>query len=428
VGAPILQTRPAATAASAADVVAPATRVAGARVRLSALEPAQARYEIRIDRALDDIVQRLRDLPQTMASTAFQTPVWLASWYATIGKAIGEPMLVTVADNRSGEVAAILPLVRRTTCGLAIVEFADGGVSDNNGPILGPAAPTDRAGAIVLWDALRSALGGIGLVRFTKMPMTIDGRVNPFALLDGNHAAAVNRNVVTIDGTWERYLKSLERRFRKELGRSWRVFLGHEGAAFERITDVDHAARVLAELERQQSDHMKDRAKYILDQPAVAEFFRKLLVDGRDDGSVILTALTRGTEVVSALLGIVRGDTYVMVRISSGAKEWSNCSPGRLVIVRTMEMLHAQGFRHFDFSIGNYPYKRRLGVEAQPLCDFVIALSYYGLPLQLWDRACHLIRRGFGGVLRRLLAASWHRALPSSTLKRLATSQTLARF
>jgi CelD/BcsL family acetyltransferase involved in cellulose biosynthesis len=95
-----------------------------------------------------------------------------------------------------------------------------------------------------------------------------------------------------------------------------------------------------------------------------------------------------------------------MVRIStSGVKEWSNCSPGRLVIVRTMQMLHAQGFRHFDFSIGNYAYKRRLGVEPQPLRDLVVARAPYGLPSQLWDRARHLIRRNASlhALARRLV-------------------------
>jgi CelD/BcsL family acetyltransferase involved in cellulose biosynthesis len=67
--------------------------------------------------------------------------------------------------------------------------------------------------------------------------------------------------------------------------------------------------------------------------------------------------------------------------------------------------LHGQGFRHFDFSIGNYPYKRRLGVEAKPLCDLVTALSPRGLPLQFWDRAAHLIRRNpsLHGLARRAL-------------------------
>lgn len=358
-----------------------------------ATPPVRARYEIRIDRRPEGMADRLRGSLRATTATAFQSPVWLAAWYATIGTAIGEPMMVTILESRSGEVAAILPLIQRTERHINIVEFADGGVSDNNAPILGPAAPVDVAGASALWLALRNAMPGVDLLRFTKMPAKIGDRINPFALIDTAHAASVNRNVVTIEDSWERYLKSLERRFRKELGRSWRVFLAHDGAAFERIVDADRAAQVLAELERQQSDHLKERGDYILDRPEIAAFYRKLLADGLADGSVILTALTHDTEVVSALLGIVRGDTFVMVRISTGSNEWSNCSPGRLVIVRTMQMLHEQGFRHFDFSIGNYAYKRRLGVESEPLRDLVTALSPYGLPLQLWDRARHMVRR-----------------------------------
>ncbi|MBX9774024.1 MAG: GNAT family N-acetyltransferase [Xanthobacteraceae bacterium] len=395
---PMLKTRPAATAVSAVDTAAlnaralqPATIVVGGPARSA---PAHVRYEIHIDRDARTIAARLRGLMPRTTSTAFQTPVWLTTWYATIGVSAGKPMLVTVTESDSGELAAILPLVRRRQRGLTIVEFADGGVSDNNGPILGPAAPADRISACALWDALCKALPGVDLIRFTKMPATIEGRANPLALIDACLAAAVNRNVVTIEGAWERYLKSLERRYRKELGRSWRVFLGHEGAAFERITGAARAASVLAALERHQAAHLREQgADYFLDRPEVAAFYRKLLADGLADGSVILTALTRRTEVVSALLGIARGGTFVMVRIATGAKQWSNCSPGRLVIVRTMEMLHAQGFRHFDFSIGNYAYKRRLGVESQPLRDLIAATSVYGLPLQLWDRIRHWVRR-----------------------------------
>ncbi len=394
VAAPTVPARDAAALVAHPSPAEPETVIVGGRARLSPLSPPHDRYEIRIDRQVEGLAERLRGSLQATAATAFQTPVWLSSWYATVGTAIGGPMLVTIVDSHSGEVAVILPLVRRTDGRLNIVEFADGGVSDNNAPILGPAAPVDAAGSNALWCALRTALPGVDLIRFTKMPATIDGRVNPFALVGCCHAASVNRNVVTIMESWERYLKSLERRFRKELGRSWRVFLGHEGAAFERIADADTAAHVLAELERQQATHLREQgADYILDRPEVAAFYRTLLADGLADGSVILTALTHDTDVVAALLGIARGDTYVMVRISTGAKEWSNCSPGRLVIVRTMQMLHAEGFRHFDFSIGNYAYKRRLGVAPEPLRDLVIALSPYGLPLQLWDRACHLIRR-----------------------------------
>ena len=51
-----------------------------------------------------------------------------------------------------------------------------------------------------------------------------------------------------------------------------------------------------------------------------------------------------------------------MIRISNAGEKWSNCSPGRLIIERTMAALHQDGVREFDFSIGNYAYKRRFGV------------------------------------------------------------------
>ncbi len=38
-----------------------------------------------------------------------------------------------------------------------------------------------------------------------------------------------------------------------------------------------------------------------------------------------------------------------------------------------MHALHAEGCRHFDFTIGDYPYKSGFGVEPSPLLDLVSA-------------------------------------------------------
>ena len=83
---------------------------------------------------------------------------------------------------------------------------------------------------------------------------------------------------------------------------------------------------------------------------------------------------------------------YVMIRISNAGEKWSNCSPGRLIIERTMAALHKDGVREFDFSIGNYAYKRRFGVTRLPLVDVSAALSWRGLPYALRDRAARELR------------------------------------
>jgi CelD/BcsL family acetyltransferase involved in cellulose biosynthesis len=352
------------------------------------------RFDIHVDRNADAFLKRLDACQQLTAATAFQTRHWLGTWYHTIGARIGEPVLIAVIDRDSRALVAALPLVRRVDGRLRLIEFADYGVSDYNCPILGAGAPSNPADARALWTQIESALPASDLIRFTKMPAEIEGQLNPFALLPLTRRSTLSSNVVTIDKAWADYLKSLERTFRKELGRSWRVFANHQDAAFRRIEEPAEAARVLGLLEQQQRARLRERGASLgLDRPEYAEFYRSLIASGIAGGNIILTALMCRDELVSALLGVARGDTYVMVRISSDTAEWSNCSPGRLVIVKTMEMLHVQGYQHFDFSIGDYAYKRRLGVRPRPLHDLLVARSVRGIPLVAFERVKRVFRR-----------------------------------
>jgi CelD/BcsL family acetyltransferase involved in cellulose biosynthesis len=316
----------------------------------------------------------------------------LRAWYATVGRAAGEPLLLGVTDS-SGQMAAMLPLVRRKVGPLRVVEFADHGVSDGNAPVLGPAAPANAEDAKIMWQAVREALDA-DLVRFTKMPPEIESRVNPLTVLPSVRLASLTGNMLAIEGSWDDYLASLKGMLRKQLRKSWRMFSENEGATFRRIDDPDEAVKVLDSLARQQSARLRAQGEpYRLDEPEFAAFYRNLVAEGVADGSVVLTALMCQGEVIAALLGLARGDTYVMVRISAANGRWSSCSPGRLVIMQTMQMLHAEGFRQFDFSVGDYPYKRRLGARSQPLFDLTEALTWRGLPLLILDRTKQFVRQ-----------------------------------
>jgi CelD/BcsL family acetyltransferase involved in cellulose biosynthesis len=365
-------------------------RVAGTARTVAAV----TRFIARRDDARDDLAARWDAQAAGGAATAFQTGRFVATWYATIGPAVGEPLRLAVHDRATGALAALMPLVIRTLGGCRIVEFADCGVSDYNAPVLGPAAPADAPGARLLWTAVRAALPPADLVRFKRMPREIDGRVNPLALLAPARASSGSSNVVTIDGTWADFLAGLKGTLRRQVERHWRAFRARDGAEFRHVTDPAEAARILAALERQQGARLRRRGvPYVLDAPRFAAFYRMLVVDGLAEGSAILTALTRGDEVVATLLGVTRGDTYVMLRMSIGAPEWSACSPGRLVILQTMKMLRGRGFRQFDFSIGDYDYKRRFGAASRPLVELTVALSPRGWPLLAIEHAKRLVRR-----------------------------------
>jgi CelD/BcsL family acetyltransferase involved in cellulose biosynthesis len=345
----------------------------------------------------DEAAAKLESAMAQGRATPFQNRHWLGAWYRCfVSNEAAKPLIVVISEARTRDVVAILPLVVRMQRGLRIAEFA--GSADYNAPILGPAATGSPTETAAWWRHLCRELArlpdGCDLIRFRKMPAAMAGWVNPLAALAGVQPSALTGHLVQVGDDYDAYRYSLEKTVRKELERSWRVFAKHDGAEFKQIHDPDEALRTFAALEAQQSARMHDLGQaYSLDDETSAAFHRELIVRGLASGYVVLTALTSGEEIVATLLGIRTGAHYVMVRISNAGKVWSNCSPGRLVIERTMAMLHADGVRTFDFSVGSYDYKRRFGVSDVALVDLTAALSWRGWPVIIRDKLMRSIRR-----------------------------------
>ena len=350
-------------------------------------------------------VELVRDWQQAVArwhdispSTPFQHPQWYDAWYAAFADAEGVgPLIAVVTDASTGEPAALLPLILRRQDDIAIVEFADLDLTDYNAPILGSAAPRDAKAARALWRSLLSALRRMpdraDLIRLRKVPVDLDGKPNPIALLDAAGPCSLNGNLVTSGENYDAWRYTLEKTVRKELERSWRVFTRDPAASFAIITDTSEALRILSATEVQQGTRMQSLGRnYVLNEETSAAFYRNLVRDGVGSGYALVSALKVGDEVVATLLGIRTGSRYVMIRISNAGEKWSNCSPGRLIIERTMAALHRDGVREFDFSVGNYAYKRRFGVTCLPLLDISAALSWRGWPFALRDRAVGTLR------------------------------------
>jgi CelD/BcsL family acetyltransferase involved in cellulose biosynthesis len=330
--------------------------------------------------------------------TAFQHPQWYTSWYRAFATTDGvEPLIAIVSDAATGERAALLPLIRHRHASLRIIEFADLNLTDFNAPLLGPAAPRDDVAARQFWRDLKAALrkvqGGADLIRFRKMPVRLAARSNPLALLDGVGPSLVNGNLLTIGDDHNAWRYELDRKVRKELERSWRVFTREPSAAFRFAADTDEALQLLSVTEAQQGDRLLGLGlNYVLDNADSTAFYRDLVREGTGRGYAVMTALTTRDEVVATLLGIRTGSRYIMIRISNAGEKWSMCSPGRLIIDRTIEALHKDGVREFEFSVGNYSYKRRFGPQRTPLVDLGAALSWRGQPQALRDRAVLALR------------------------------------
>src|SRR5229473_5121391 len=197
---------------------------------------------------VDDWTQAAARWNEIHPPTPFQGPQWIDAWYrAFAGVDHVEPLIAIIADAATGEQVALLPLIRRLHKGIRIVEFADLDLTDYNAPMLTAAAPRDAKGGRALWRDLKAALrrmpGGADLIRLQKMPADLDGKPNPLALLDGAGPCSLNGNVVTTGDDFDAYRYSLDRTVRKELERSWRVFMRYPAATFKIVADRNEALR-----------------------------------------------------------------------------------------------------------------------------------------------------------------------------------------
>lgn len=312
--------------------------------------------------------------------TPFQSKVWLETWYDVLGQAHDcTPLPLAIHDAQSGQLAALMPMVSRQDGRFRAIEFTDLTVSDYNAPILGPAAPIDQRGAEAMLAAMRGVLPSADVLRMVKMPVQIDGRPNPFALLQAVRPSPYYGHLIEIETTWDDYLHSRGRKYRKEMGRSFRVLdtMGHR--SFRCASDKDDALALYGELETMQCTRMRESGKpYILDREPYSRFYKEALAAGYDTGTVMIFCLSVDDEPVALIYGICDGTTFLLLRIANAGEAWKHCSLGRLVVAETVPYLIKRGIRRFDMTIGDYAFKRGFDPIAIPLVDVSIALSLRG--------------------------------------------------
>jgi CelD/BcsL family acetyltransferase involved in cellulose biosynthesis len=347
--------------------------------------------------------------------TPFQQAQWLAPWYAVFGETPGiEPVLVAVSERRSGDDIMLIPLIRRTVGATRTIEFADLGVTDYNAPLIDPRAPSTRENAVALWLAVRKALPGADLLRFAKMPAEIRGIKNPLALVDDVRPSEVTGHVIALPEAWDEYLASLKKDVRSLLKRRWRRFSEKGSAGLHWIDNEEEARRALATLQAQQTQRLRSRGiRHLFDQPSYARFYERYVADGLARGAAVLTALVAENRTVAIFLAVADRHRCILIRSSQClGPEWAALGLGKLIIERSMQALHARGYRCFDLSIGDYPYKHDFGVAPVPLVDLNVARTWRGLPIVYRDRTVAFVKRS-------PRAASFARSLQRTLFPRL---------
>lgn len=347
--------------------------------------------------------EEIAPLVHGLVGSTFQSPIWLSTWFEVFAAdgAI-EPFLIVFRDDDAA-IAMAIPLIRRRDGALHVIEFADLSVSDYDMPLLRADKTVAQPASEDLYPVLIDALPPADLLRFLRLAPTINGHSNPLF----GHGWAVENPisgwVLPMLDDWIETRRSFSASQREVLDRKRRKLEQMPGVSIRVIDDLQDGVAALEALTQMQAKRNRELGQaFHLDQPKYRLFYEQILRRGLDRDDVLLCGIHQDGEGWIALnFGVRSGDEIVYLRLGNQFGDWAKLSPGVLLTEFMMQQAHARGVRIFDFAMGNYEYKKRLGATRVQLQDLVLPLSTRGIA---HAAAWHLRRRlSQLGWLRRLL-------------------------
>ncbi len=328
--------------------------------------------------------------------TVFQTFELFRAWVQRIAEPAGVDWLVVVLhDAKTAAPLLILPLMVVEQGPLKVIECADLGVADFNGPVVARGMVPSAVDMAAYWDVLKAALPPADLVRLSKLPARLGRARNPLVRLPNVHPMKLSNWKADLGRDFPVWLDSnVPEKLRADLAVRRRK-LGKRGViTFKAAETEEEANRFFAQLlaERRERFEALGRRDLLADE-SYAAFYRSLIRPGEPESLAVMQALLVGGEIVATGYGLVYNEAFHMIFPGFAGKGWRNYSPGLQLFLASMEWAADQGLKHYDFTIGDEGFKRDLGAEEHPLYEKLAALSHRGRRTVYLDRLRRFVRR-----------------------------------
>jgi len=366
---------------------------------------------VAVERDFDFLSAEYRSLHRRSHTTAFQAPDWLAGLYRWVAPAFrADPFTVTVRANDDQRLLLVLPLVRRRRGRLAVVEFADFGLSDYNHAVYDPVETPLLLADASLPERVGGMLDGCDVVSISKLTRhdPLLRRLFPNARWARMRFSAYPARLGNDWAGWRE--AKLSPGLRRELDLK-RKRLAKKGAVtFTCALDAAEIARVFAHLRRFRADRFRELGiPDPMGNEAVFSFYRDMAVQGAHSGTTRTYCLYLEGEPIAALFGLADRRAFLMLLLGADLKRFRRLSVGLLAVDESMRAAFEAEDAVYDFTVGDHPYKRQFAAETMPLfeCHVPRTISGYGATLALgivreFKRAFKPVHADVQRVLRRL--------------------------
>lgn len=318
------------------------------------------------------IFEELKDewldlLHRSVTNYIFQSPQFLSAWWKSLGE--GDLKIIAVRSEE-GKLVGLAPLYLQTNANdekeLCFVGCVN--VSDYLDILV------DKDFEAEVYQAVADVLNSdqiewqcMYLCSLPETSPTRDWLKKTFA--DAKETQQDVSPYITLPGTFDQYLSSIDRKQRHEIKRKMRR-VGESDHEFEVVTTEDAAQAAIEEfiqLHKASSTEKRD----FWDESHLA-FFRTFIPDSAAAGWLQLYFLkVEGTRTASMLV-FDYNNQFLLYNSGFNPDAFKHLSTGNVLTAYTIEKAIEQKRSIYDFLRGDEEYKFRFGAVAQPVYDITI--------------------------------------------------------
>lgn len=344
---------------------------------------------------LSAVEQEWKAFEQHADRTVFQSFDWLAAWQRAIGARAGTVPAIVLGRDGDGEVLFILQLAierdrfaRRLTRRLTWLGWR---LCDYNAPLLAQNF-SDRMSAerfVRVWRDVTALLRSdprfrFDLVDLQKMPETVGAQRNPFLDLAAFGFQVLphpsGAYVATLGPDWDAFYAAKRSSQTRKKERKQLKHLAERGEVrFVEVRERDETAATLATLIDQKSRAFaRMGVEDLFARPGYRDFFVAIATDPGMRELIHVSRLDVGTTTAATSVGLTFRGCYYLILSSYDDGELSRFGPGRAHLHELLRSAIDGGLAHFDFTVGDEPYKRDWSDTEIALFDHLAAVTFRG--------------------------------------------------
>lgn len=337
-----------------------------------------------------------RTFEQDADGTVFQTFEWLSTWQRCIGAPQGVRPAVVVGRDDAGDTLFVLPLAVADRRYGRVLSFLGSELCDYNAPLLAPhftqVVPEPLPLVQRVLQRLHARLD-YDVIALEKMPGRVGPQPNPLLELPTKFHSS-GAYMTRLGADWEDFYREKRSSSTRQRDRAKLKKLANFGEM--RVVHPMGDEEITATLDTLmvQKGQAFDRmgVSNIFARPGYREFYRAVATDPVTRRFVHVSRLQIGEETAAVNLGLTFRDRYYYVLASYGDGEMSRFGPGAAHLRELMQYAIGRGFRTFDFTVGDEPYKRDWCGESR-LFDHVSGVGARGVVVAAGLRTIKAIKR-----------------------------------